>query len=77
MPRAYFQCPKCGRPASTYYKYRKGRKGRKPRCSHACPENGDAMTSMTYCGDGWDGRGNWPHGDPFKGRFVDATAEVK
>jgi hypothetical protein len=60
MPRAYFQCPACKRGFSTKYTA-------PDRPQVTCRCNGGKQidgTPMTFCGDGHDGRGKWPHGKP-------------
>lgn len=57
MPKAYYQCPKCKRGFSTTYKMDET----PPTVECGCKKK---PVPMTYRGDGWDGRENWPHGKP-------------
>ncbi len=60
MPRGYYQCPKCRILFTTHYKTMEG----VPEIWCACgtKQPSDKGTLMTYRGDGWEGRGNIPHG---------------
>lgn len=68
MPTGYWQCRECKRPFKSRY-----RAGERPTLE--CQGNigqPHAMTVMTFRGDGWKGRGTWPHGNPStQGRPMD------
>ncbi len=67
MPRAYYQCPECRRVFTTRYKGL----GRKHVPTCLCSNGSCDNVAMTYRGDGWDGRQNFPHGPPnFEGAEV-------
>lgn len=57
MPKAYYQCPKCFTGFCTKYKHT-GPGCKAPEVKCGCSE---PKIVMTYRGDGYEGRGNWPH----------------
>lgn len=75
MPKAYFQCQRCRRTASSDYKTRDGKPTLYCQCTGTRYEKRH-MAAMTYRGDGLDGRNNLPHGLP-PGWKDDARVEAK
>lgn len=61
--KAYFQCPKCKRPFSTKHS---GSAKSPPQIECHCGYSDGTQpgTPMTFRGYGWNGRNNWPHGQP-------------
>ena len=73
MPRAYFQCPRCKQTMSTRYQTSDGAPPEMFCCCRDLPKGG--RTPMTYRGDGWDGRLNFPHGRRSGCKAADAAKE--